>query len=88
MSTTINLECKELIELSIERLESSVSTRAESSAYLHLALAYKARSEIKTEPERNNLLQRAKGCWKLARDLDIKGEYDEELKDLEKDLGI
>jgi len=88
ISKTIKLECKELIELSIRRLESSVSIRAESRGYLHLALAYKAKSEIKTEPEPSNLLTRAKGCCKLARDLDIKGEYKKELKYLEKDLGI
>lgn len=88
ISIEFDLECKDLVDISIMLLESAVSIRAESRAYLHLASAYKAKSEIKTEPERNNLLQRAKGCWKLARDLDIKGEYDEELKDLEKDLGI
>ncbi|MDF0590128.1 tetratricopeptide repeat protein [Candidatus Methanocrinis natronophilus] len=83
------LKSQDLIDISIEHLERSVSIRADARAYLHLALACRAKSsKPAVDGEREVLIRRAKDYWKLAGELDIKGEYNKELTELKEGLVI
>jgi predicted Zn-dependent protease len=70
--------------IAVEWLESSVSKRARPYAYLHLALAYE--SKINTcncqQEDAPFLVRKALKCCCLADELDLKGEYEMELKEL------
>lgn len=68
----------------VDCLESSVSKRARSCAYLHLALAYESKINSCNHKQEGdpNLARKALKCCYLAGELDLKGEYEKELKEL------
>jgi len=73
-----------LVNVGIDRLENSVSKQARSSAYLHLAMAYESKMNLCNPQSMSDSLiaRKALKCCRLANELDLRGEYKQDLKEL------
>jgi tetratricopeptide (TPR) repeat protein len=67
----------------IQCLEDAVKLEANAEIYFHLALAYEARSQkILFRKQRQNLVKQVRTCCKHIQELDINGQYEQQVNDL------
>lgn len=75
-----------MIDKSIYFFERSLKFQADARTYIHLGMACEFKyNQIWDKDEKSCLRSRSESCCKLAEELDIKGEYPDEIKDLLKD---
>jgi tetratricopeptide (TPR) repeat protein len=72
------------VDEAIGLLENSVSKKAGPSVYLHLAMAYESKMNSCNPPSKIDSLiaRKALKCCRLANELDLRGEYKQDLKEL------
>lgn len=67
----------------IQCLEDAVKLEANAEIYLHLALSYEAMSQkILFRQQRQNLVKQIQTCCKHIQELDINGQYEQQVNDL------
>ncbi|MEI6105164.1 MAG: tetratricopeptide repeat protein [Methanothrix sp.] len=73
-----------LVNEAIDWLEKSVSKQAKPYTYLHLAMAYECKMNLCNPQSKGDSLiaRRALKCCQLANELDLRGEYKQDLKEL------
>jgi tetratricopeptide (TPR) repeat protein len=67
----------------IQCLENAVKLEAKAEIYFHLALAYEARlQKALFRKQRQNLIKQVRTCCKHIQELDLDGQYEQQVNDL------